>query len=148
MDKNELYRYHGGLGFGDSQDELYHFGVKGMRWGQRKQVITGAKAYARAQGLHGKKRREVIKRDLERHTKARVDRFGAKKVIRANRRKRVNSAIGRGIAIAALEGVARNSTGAAKYSARLTQAAVLGGGIYRQLALRADNKRAKKYAKK
>ena len=37
---DELYHYSYGSGLSQSGDELYHYGVPGMRWGRRKAVPT------------------------------------------------------------------------------------------------------------
>lgn len=52
--------------------ELYHYGVKGMKWGVRRQAKKDAKEYARAKMFYGEgagTRRKLIKNTVEERSK-------------------------------------------------------------------------------
>lgn len=145
--KDELYHYYGGLSLNSYQDELYHFGVKGMKWGRRKQIIRGVKKQARAQHMSRGERKAMIKNALAKDTASRVQRYGGRKVLRANRWRRRFSAAGRIAALGALEGVAKkyNKGSIGRVLARTAQAGIIIGSVKRNIATRTDDRRAWKY---
>lgn len=56
----------------NTNDELMHFGTKGMRWGVRRMAKKEAKEFARAKMFYGDgagNRRKLIKGKVQQHTK-------------------------------------------------------------------------------
>lgn len=59
--KNELYHYYGGSL--NAVDELYHYGVPGMKWGQRKAPVGGGAVGGRLGRLQAKQARMQARRE-------------------------------------------------------------------------------------